>query len=103
MKAIFVEYESASGDSHSFPIASFGPNYEGGMELILQQLKDDSKDALVSFSIGEWSPPIHNPANIYAIQNQRESPKAARMIRESTKSKVSSYEKNKHIGNEPLW
>src|SRR4051812_21383320 len=99
MKAIFVEYYSISGDSHSYPIATFSEDQVETMEKILLELKQKEKDESMSFYSRDYDAPIHNPPSLEFLERENKQQALKEAIKPPKKEPV--YHDN--IGNDPLW
>jgi hypothetical protein len=100
MKAIYVYKESISGDLHVDPVATFDEDNSQTMNQLLEELrKSAANDSSVSFEIGDYKGPVHNPKTLDEICGVN------RLVDHvvSSKEVVPSYVKNMHIGNDPLW
>lgn len=100
MKAIFVSEQSCSGDSHTFPLAQFSDDQTETMERLLKELVVDAElsNDDVSFHIDDYDAPPFNPQSLEAIRG----PKRGKDVVVPKKQEPSSYELNRHIGNEPF-
>jgi hypothetical protein len=65
MKAIFAVYESCSGDTHEFALASFDPDHYDDMVSMLEEMKQYEQHGRgPSFTVYEYNAPIHNPKQL---------------------------------------
>lgn len=68
MKCINVTYESASGDSHTHPIAVFTPEKYDDMERILSELKPFEESGGPYFETDDYYAPPTNPVTAVEIR-----------------------------------